>query len=74
MYMDNLLSEISNTSSNMQLVCPIIGCIYAKSFSGWWPEDSEEVNWLAFSFAFHWFHANDQRQLHKFLHDWLGSS
>jgi len=40
----------------------------------WWPEDSEEVNWLAFSFAFHQLHANDQRQLHKFLHYWLGSS
>jgi len=37
----------------------------------WRPEDSGEVNWLAFSFAFHRFSANDQRRLHKFLHDWL---
>jgi len=37
----------------------------------WRSEDSEEVNWLAFSFAIHHFQANDQRQLHKFLHYWL---
>jgi len=37
----------------------------------WRSEDSEEVNWLAFSFAIRQFQANDQRQLHKFLHDWL---
>jgi len=37
----------------------------------WKSSDCEEVNWLAFSFAFRRVNSNDQMRLHKFLHDWL---